>query len=248
MNHNTPPKPHWGWFLLALAVSVAIIFILWTAVNDVGTMERALTKATEDSLKRITAQVETLPRLVATAESDVVKLSDRQLTALQSHMTDSAGAVLQLSIDTRRETLARVDSGVEAVNGIRQTVDQALNGEKGIVASVNTLTVSGALLADRYRLLPDEIANDKIFKAYEAQGLGTLAATKVFMGDAAKAGRTFDTQFPILMANVTETTGHFNHVIQHYDRVLTGPTSVRGKLAEWGKLTITGANAYTHVR
>lgn len=65
------------------------------------------------------------------------------------------------------------------------------------------------LAVNRYTILPDELAAHPIFKAYAAQGLGTLAATKVFMGDAAKAGRTFDAQFPALLANVDATTGNF---------------------------------------
>lgn len=240
------------WFILACIAVFGLLGVSWVAVRDLGAMEASVSRSINESTQRITAQVEALPQIISDSEKDIVSLTDRQLSGitgqLDSNIKDSAAAVLQVSMDTRKETLARVDAGLSEIHSIRDVVNTALNGKEGIVWSVANLSISGGALADTYRALPGQISQDRIFKAYEAQGLGVLGATKVFMGDAAKAGRTFDAQFPILLSNITDTTGSFTHVASHYDRVLTGPTSVRGKIAEWGKLLVTGANTYSHVK
>jgi hypothetical protein len=125
--------------------------------------------------------------------------------ALDIVRRDSAAALYE--IHQARQTItyaaARADYQLTLANGILGAGEENLAGENGSVTA--TLRQLERTLA-RYQQIPDDIAGDKIFKAYEAQGLGVLGATKVFMGDAARAGRTFDQHFPALMDSATGIT------------------------------------------
>jgi hypothetical protein len=141
--------------------------------------------------------------LASTAERDANARLGETLDIVRN---DSAAALYE--VHQARRTLsygvASANYQLSVANGILGTAEENLFSEQG--AATATLKQAERTLA-RYQQLPDDIAGDKVFKAYQAQGLGVLGATKVFMGDAAKAGRTFDAKFPALMDSVTGIAG-----------------------------------------
>jgi hypothetical protein len=120
------------------------------------------------------------------------------------------------ALDVVRAGLADADI---QIGGLRSDV----NGQMTAVNSTLALAAEPyGDLARRITLIPDQLAADRETKGLIAETMGVLGATKITMGQIAKASKTFDDRWPSLLDSADSSskamTGIFVNVQRFTDK------------------------------
>ena len=139
--------------------------------------------------------------------------------------------------ETNRQTAGTLATLNGAIAALPETLDAQLSGARAdAVAQLATanqaltaVAASTAALEDTYRDLPANMRADREYQGLVAETLGVLGATKVTMGEAAKASKIIAAETPRLTANVDQIS---SDVTRDADS-LTRPQSVWASIRAW---------------
>lgn len=220
----------------------------------------------------VTHLIDGTPKTITDAlhvEGDATrKMIGDQLTSALGRVDKRVGESLQIISDTR-DVLLDKDSGLLAiVDRGQKSMDTALNGPVGVTSSLKVAASATNRVANAYAVLPaqigiqvsptwtalsEEITCRRVEPDGTTAGYGGCARSAVVgaLNEVKNTGAQIQIaskQFPVFVNSFTGMTGHFNHVADHYDRVLTGPTSLMGKATDWLRLGVLGAQGYFAVK
>lgn len=160
----------------------------------------------EKALDEIPAHVSLIE---ANAEAGISGVLSRVDATLQR--ADEALAIV-------RATATNADARTSQALGIvsiaesdaHNLLDLKLTDLNSQLTTANKTLISAAdglnLLTAKYAALPDNIANDRIFKSYVANGLGLMAAAKLTAGQTEKTMASIDAATPHILSNVDAFT------------------------------------------
>jgi len=154
---------------------------------------------------RISAVEKDLTHQVSTAIFDANNRINGALTIVDQR-TDQA---LKIVDDRSGGIVNLATSGVGSAEKVATQAEADLNAR--LVDTNKILADTAKPVADvasTYAALPNQIAQDRVFKAYVDNGLGLIAATKLTMGQAAKMSKTIDDATPTFIATWNEIGTH----------------------------------------
>lgn len=113
--------------ILIACFGAGILAIGFTAVHDLGMFEQKTSKSIQE------LKDQTVPGAI----SDISAKTDAQLTGIRNDTLTAIREILATFSDTQGGVLRRIDVALSTVDRLSASVETALNGDKGLVPSVN---------------------------------------------------------------------------------------------------------------
>ena len=159
----------------------------------------------------------------------IVENCDKILARMDKlvNLTDIRSGQL-VEIASRTETDAR-DQIVEIRGDINKQLTAANSTLAGTASGVNLLTGT-------YSALPDQIARNREFKSYVANGLGFIAAAKMTAGQTEKTMASIDRATPQLLLNFKDFTFASIDASKHTSTLMGNLAASTKPLPTWARI------------
>jgi hypothetical protein len=187
--------------------------------------------------------IDTVDRVGSAADhvDELARQTERDVKATVDGITSTADARLT---DLIRRTDARTGEALAIAEELPSLIDRhAANTETILDSQLTAINVTIERtakpigdLAKEYAALPDQIGTNRETQGLIAETMGVLGATKVTMGEAAKAAKTFDQKWPEMLANGDRISGSAEGIAEDVKREadqLTKPQTFWAQFRTW---------------
>ena len=205
-----------------LVAVIALVGRIFLFVGDIGYQVTTLPDRIDDRLAHMQADLVTQ---FENTETDLFKVVNQAVVRTD----DRTGQALRII----KTTSGHVDDFLDQNASIGLNVNDQLTQFNTTVA---TAVKPVDDLAATYTVLPSQISEDRVFKAYLANGLGLIAATKLSAGQAEKTMKVVADEAPAMAQHAEAVAQSSQDIAKDITREadqLTKPQTFWGGVKTW---------------